>query len=638
MRDFILGTAGHVDHGKSELVRALTGISPDRLPEEKSRGLTIDLGFAHLHLPGIGVAGIVDVPGHERFFKNMLSGVGGYEMALLVIDAREGIREQTREHLEILNILEIPLGVVALTKCDLVSGDDIARLRVEAGEFLRGTFLENSPVVAVSSVTGAGIEELKEAIAGQAAKLPPSRTREVFRLPIDRVFVKPGFGTIVTGSLVSGRIRRGDSVWVLPSGKEPLNSRVRGIQVRGREQEEALCGQRVALNISGIPAGELRRGQVVLPRGHGIASRNLDVLLHLSQKREVHPGDRIRFYAGTAEVLGRIARLKDSGREKGIPARLSLEDEVLVFIGDPFILRTGNATATMGGGRILELPRKAARELAPAEEEPGDAGRLVRLAFRREDTGLLSEEQLLKATQLSRAEGKKFLEDALEEKLLLFLPQERRYALWEQVRDLMERILSLLNRLHEASSWKWGWTGGEIRAHFPGIFSGLLNFCLDHLAGEGRLLRLRDRYLAAGFTPRLDPIQEEFRQRLKGLLEERPFQPPSADEIKDRLGHAGSPGLLGEVLEFMTGAGELTEVGTEMYFLSSFIEEAKTKMAELCRSRGSFTPADFRDALESSRKYVIPLLEYFDRNGFTRREGEGRKLGTGTNFSVGPPP
>ncbi|MFH0803175.1 MAG: selenocysteine-specific translation elongation factor [bacterium] len=627
MRDFILGTAGHVDHGKTELVRALTGIDPDRLPEEKRRGLTIDLGFAHLSLPGVGVAGIVDVPGHERFLKNMLAGVGGYEMALLVIDAREGIREQTREHLEILRLLAIPRGLVALTKSDLVSQVEIDLLRESIREFLRSTFLEEAPIISVSSLTGSGIPELKEAIGREAEKLPPPRTGEVFRLPIDRVFVKAGFGTVVTGSLISGRVRQGEAVWVLPSKKAPLRARVRGIQVHGNEREEALCGQRVALNLAGIPAEELRRGQVVLAAGYGTPSKILDTSFNLLAGEElVRPGEKVRFYAGTTEVMGRIARLRNAEEGRGLLMRLVLEDDVLVFIGDPFILRAGNAGRTLGGGRILELPQKPGKNLAPFEEGAGEASRLLRLAFRGESSGLLTEDQLLKAIQLSPVEGKNFLKDSAEKGTLLFLPEERRYALGESVRDLKEKIVSLLRRLHEASFWQWGWRGGEIRAYFSGISSRLLDFCINRLVTEKRLVRRDERFLLSGFTPSLDSGREEIRRLVRSAFEEAAFQPPSMDELKIRVGGMENQRLLKEVLEFMRGSGEMAETGEGIFFLSSALDEARKKLSELSRARGSFTPAECRDALASSRKYVIPLLEYFDRTGFTRREGEGRVI------------
>lgn len=627
MRDFILGTAGHVDHGKTELVRALTGIDPDRLPEEKRRGLTIDLGFAHLFLPGVGVAGIVDVPGHERFLKNMLAGVGGYDMALLVIDAREGIREQTREHLEILRLLAIPRGLVALTKSDLVSPEEIALLQENVREFLRGTFLEEAPLISVSSLTGSGIPELKEAIGREAGKLPPPRTGEVFRLPIDRVFVKAGFGTVVTGSLISGRVRQGEAVWVLPSKKGPLRARVRGIQVYGKEREEALCGQRVALNLAGIPAEELRRGQVVLAAGYGTPSKTLDASFNLLAGEErVHPGEKVRFYAGTAEIMGRIARLRNAEEGRGLLARLVLEEDVLVFIGDPFILRAGNAGRTLGGGRILELPQKPGKNLAPFEEGAGEPSRLLRLAFRGESSGLLTEDQILKALQLSPVEGKNFLKDSAKKGTLLFLPEERRYALGESVRDLKEKIVSLLRRLHEASFWQWGWKGGEIRAYFSGISSRLLDFCLNRLVTEKRLVRREERYLLSDFTPSLDSGREEIRLLVRGAFEDAAFQPPSMEELKIRLGGTENQRLLQDVLEFMRGSGEMVDVGEGIFFLSSALDEARKKLSELSRSRGSFTPAECRDALASSRKYVIPLLEYFDRTGFTRREGEGRVI------------
>ena len=393
-KHFIVGTAGHVDHGKSSLIRALTGIETDRLPEEKARGLSIDLGFAHLALPGDVVAGIVDVPGHERFLKNMLAGVGGYDVGLLVVDAQEGVMPQTKEHVEILELLRTPQGLVAITKADLVDAEFLELVTEELRDCLKGTIWAEAPMVPVSSKTGKGLDELRQKLTKLLGSSSVRDRKARFRLPIDRVFVKPGFGTVVTGSLWSGSLSKGTRMQLWPSGREV---RVRGLHVHGQEVEEAVAGQRVAVNLSGVDSDEVKRGMLLAAPEWLHPTQRCDVRVHVSARapRALKHRARVRVYHGTTEVFGRALLLEGeelAAGQNGL-VQLVLDEELVMLPSDRVILRDFTSSYTLGAsGSASPPPRR--RSSAPSPEErdrwstPATAGGATRQCFaERHSTG-----------------------------------------------------------------------------------------------------------------------------------------------------------------------------------------------------------------------------------------------------------
>lgn len=405
MKHLILGTAGHIDHGKTSLVRALTGIDTDRLKEEKERGITIELGFAHLELPGDIQFGIVDVPGHERFVRAMVAGVGGMDLVMLVIAADEGVMPQTREHLEICQLLGVRKGLVALTKCDMVDEDWLHLVTEEVRDYLAGSFLEEAPIVPLSSKTGAGLEDLKTTLGQLAAEVHEKSVDGPFRLPVDRVFTVAGFGTVVTGTLLSGAMAVGDEVEVLPSG---LTSRVRSIQTHGRKSEQAEAGQRVAVNLQGIDYADMARGDVIVPRGVFRTTRTVDARLDFlaSAPRELKHRATLRLHSATYEVSAQAILLEGDTLAPGASAfvQLRLKSPVLLLPGDFFILRSYSPQITVGGGVVLDPapPRRRrrsaqARELLDALGEGADADKLLLLTQQSLLSGLTLEELIIRS-------------------------------------------------------------------------------------------------------------------------------------------------------------------------------------------------------------------------------------------------
>ncbi|HXE72784.1 MAG TPA: selenocysteine-specific translation elongation factor [Candidatus Nitrosotenuis sp.] len=629
MSHYIIGTAGHVDHGKSTLIRALTGIDTDRLPEEKARGLSIDLGFAHLELPGGVMAGIVDVPGHERFLKNMLAGVGGYDLALLVVDAQEGVMPQTREHVEILELLRTRAGVVALNKVDAVDDDFLDLVEEELRKFLGPTFLGRAPVVRVSALTGRGLDELRRVLADELRLLKPRDPEGPFRLPVDRVFVKAGFGTVVTGSLWSGRLRQGDRVEILPLG---LSARVRGLQVHARPVEEALAGQRVAVNLSGVEPGSLRRGLVLAPPGLMTPTHRLDAHLEVlaGVPRPVKSRTRVRFYAGTAENIGRLALLEGEALAAGSSGwvQILLEEPAVVMPGDRFVLRDFTASYTVGGGEVVDPapPRhrrgdRAVLEALEARRSGGVAQALLG-ALERAAGGVRAPAALAQELQMPLGAVEE-LAAALEAQGKL-VRLGRHLALAGQAQAAESALVALLGRLQQAAPWKAGWRKEEILRLLASPAPRLMEEVLAEMVRQGRLQEARGLLCLPGHLPRLDAAGAAAAQKVEKLLGQAGFSPP---DWKDVPGLCGLDGPTWKVVEeYLLGTGRATRVSADLVYLESTLDEARARIAERIRREGSITPAQARDILATTRRYVIPLLEYFDQSRFTLRAGDARVL------------
>ena len=629
-RYFILGTAGHVDHGKTTLIKALTGIETDRLPEEKARGLSIDLGFAHLALPSKRVAGIVDVPGHERFLKNMLAGVGGFDMVMLVVDAVESIMPQTREHMEILEQLKIPAGVVALTKADLVDEEFLQMALEEVREYLADTFLANAPIVPVSGTTGFGTRKLLKAIDTVLDTVPPRVLDAPAYLPVDRVFVKAGFGTVVTGSLWTGRLRKGDRVAVMPDGGE---AKVRGIQVYGETSEEALAGQRVAVNLGGVDAERVRRGQVVGSPEALVSTARVDanVALHKGA-RPLRNRARVRLYFATCEALGKAVILdadEIAPGESGL-VQFLLDEPITSRRGDRFVLRNSTAEQTIGGGLFLEMRPEAHRrkdektlEILRQQEE-GTALNLVKAVLmqaplkpRRPSDVAESLKNPLDIVTLWLHE----LEDAGEVTTI----QEGRLVLLSSAFDnLREKARALFARLEESAPWRTGFKPDEVsRLLFERTGRDNLEM-LNALVEHGVLKQVRGLLSSPDHHPRVPSPYDKALERFLAETKKNELATPAWADVQAGFGFDGK--TWGVLRDYLTESGEVVFLAPDVWLLSSTIDDARRRLAAFVKANGPFTPAQARDLLGTTRKYIIPLLEYFDNTKVTRRDGDSRVM------------
>lgn len=628
----VIGTAGHVDHGKTMLVKALTGVDTDRLKEEKERGISIELGFAPLVLPSGRTASIVDVPGHERFIKNMLAGVGGIDMVLLVIAADEGVMPQTREHVDIINLLQIKQGVVALTKVDLVDREWLDLVKEEVSEFLNDTVLQGAPVVEVSSVTGQGLGELLAAIDGVAQKVPPRPAGGSVRLPVDRVFSITGFGTVATGTLWSGILRPGDPLVIMPRG---INTRARNLQVHGRKVDEARAGQRVAVNLSGVEVGEISRGSVLATPGSLAPSYRLDVRLYLLKtagilKNRAH----VRLHLGTAEIICRVVLLD---REELAPgeaalAQLELREPTAAVRGDRFVIRSLSPMRTVGGGQVIDPVAPKHRRQRPQviaallTKERGVPEEQVLCQLQSRPT-FYTPAELAQATGMAGEAVQRFLELLVQKGLARRIAMDNQvyYLAREVYQSWTGKVKGLLEDYHREFPLREGLPKEELRSRlFPQLSSKQFHHLLLAMEEDG-LARVSSQEVAlAGFTPSPTPAQEEQIEALSNLYREKKFQPPAWEEACQAVGLAEPAAQ--EILLYMLKKGILVKISEDLYFHAACLDLARQAVVKYLQERGEITVGEARDLLQTSRKYALPLLEYFDRERITRRIGDKRVL------------
>ncbi|MBC7106335.1 MAG: selenocysteine-specific translation elongation factor [Firmicutes bacterium] len=629
----VVGTAGHVDHGKTALVKALTGVDTDRLKEEKERGISIELGFALLRLPGGRRAAIVDVPGHERFVRTMLAGASGVDLVMLVIAADEGVRPQTREHLDIVQLLQVRRGLVVLTKIDLVDRDWLALVEEEVREFLRGTVLEGAPLVRVSSVTGEGLAELVSVLDRLAASVEPRPLGEYVRLPVDRVFTVTGFGTVVTGTLWSGQLALNDAVEVLPAR---LPTRVRSLQVHGERVPAARAGQRVAVNLAGVEVAQVSRGDVVATPGVLEPTRRLDVRLRLvpGAPRRLANRARVRVYLGTAEVLGRVVLLDAEELPPGgeALAQLELERPAVAARGDRFVVRSYSPMQTIGGGVVIDPHARRHRRwrpqlLASLEVMERGSARDQVAEYLRRHPGFLSPEEVARGTGLPRAAA----EGALRHLAAAGAVREVRAEGGEhfaarEVYDSWRRTAeAALADFHREYPLREGLGKEELRSRRFGFLSPRqFAFLLQALEEDGAVRAGRHTVALAGFRPTPDPAQREMLGRIEGALRAGGYQPPTWKEIG--AGLAAPEREKGELLQYLLQQGTVVKVGEDLYFHREVVDEVRRKVTDFLREHGEITVGQMRDLLQSSRKYALPLLEYLDRERVTRRVGDRRVL------------
>lgn len=633
MKHIIIGTAGHIDHGKTTLIKALTGRETDTLAEEKKRGISINLGFTYFDLPSGRRAGIVDVPGHEKFIKNMLAGVGGIDIVLLVIAADEGIMPQTKEHLNILQLLDIKKGIVVITKKDMVDDEWYSMVLEDVKEEVSHTFLKDCPIVGVSSVTGEGLKELTALIDKETEEVPARDTTEDFRLPVDRVFSISGFGTVVTGTLISGTIREGDSCEAYPGG---LKTKVRGLQVHDNPVDMAECGQRVAMNLANVKTDQIKRGDVISKPGSLQPSMMIDCRLSFLKDapRPLKNRDRVRVYHGTSEILGRVVLLDRDEVNPGEDAliQVRLEEEMAARRGDKYVIRSYSPMITIGGGTILNpAPSKHKLHDAKAIEEllvmeKGDPEFIIEQVIKKCSRSFLGKSQveLLSGKGIPDIEG--LLNALVEEKRIIGLPGSDGlvYIHTGELRAIKEEIESILSDFHRANPLKQGIKKEEIKSRVFGdikqrIFDEILKLLNEDTIEIGTSL-----IWEKGFTIKLDQNQGRIMDQIYGSYESAGYQPPSPEQVASSFGREEKTALM--VFEALVDSGRLVKINEEIYLPEGKLREACAKVVEYIKEHDQITAGDFRDLIGASRKYAVPILEYFDYIKLTRRIEDKRVL------------
>jgi selenocysteine-specific elongation factor len=633
MKSIIVGTAGHIDHGKTALVRALTGVDADRLPEEKRRGITIDIGFADLDLGDLRV-GFVDVPGHEKFVKNMLAGAHGIDLVALVIAADESVMPQTREHFDICRLLGISKGVVVITKKDLVDEELLELVRSEVRELTAGSFLEDAPVVSVSSRTGDGIEGLKQTLHEIGSLTPARSAYLVTRLPIDRSFTMRGFGAVVTGTLIAGQINEGDELQLLPGGSRV---RVRGLQVHGAQVKQAFAGQRTAVNLSGIDSTAIERGMTLAPLARLRPTQVIDtrVQLLVSAPRPLRSRQRVRLHIGAAEILARVRVLEsvgeiEPGRQGFVQFRA--ESPIVAVLGDRFIIRAYSPQQTIAGGVVLDAfaSRHRARDLADARAALAElsvadrATQLAKFAAGAGHVGLPRAELRARTAWTDEA-----IEAAAKQALAAGAVVDVQETLVSRhsFAELKKMVSEEVAAHHQREPLSRGLAREVLRercfSHSP---PELFRSVIAELEHEGVLLAEKDIVRRREHTRALSDEDARLRDSLERVYRDAGLAAPSLSEAFERTG-AGQTSTHGrKVVQLLIDSGALVKVYGEMYFHRTSLEELIKKLGEYAATHAerSIDVAAFKDLAGISRKYAIPLLEYLDRRRVTRREGDRR--------------
>lgn len=636
MKHIILGTAGHVDHGKTALIKALTDVDTDRLKEEKERGITIELGFAPLVLEKGQRIGIVDVPGHERFVKNMVAGAGGIDLVVLIIAADEGIMPQTREHLDICELLGIKYGLVALTKTDLVDSDWLTLVTEEVEDFLSGTFLEDAPLIPLSSVTGEGLTNFRSALQTVITSVEERPDSGHFRLPVDRIFTMKGFGTVITGSLVSGKIRMGEAVEIMPS---KIRAKIRGIQIHNEQAEAVEAGNRTAINLQGIEKSAIKRGDVITRPDDFEVSQRLDVFFRYlsSAKKKMKNRALVRFHTGTAEIISRIILLDRDEIEPGDTAyaQVVLEHPTVAEAGDRFVIRSYSPVTTTGGGEILDpLTRKIKRS---SEAGRSELERL-RLGTEKEKTdcileraglGGISARQLSTRTGITPNDQDKILSEMLSKREALLLDKdERRVVASSQYENLQREIVAALTRYHERFPLR-EWGGKEELRNTLGTYieQRLFNRALKDLEKEGEIVSEKENLRISGHRVIMKDGMETLKEKALGIYEKAGLTPPSIKEVMESFQESREDAK--SVLAMLVGEESLIKVSEDLYFHGESMEKLRNNYKSFLIKEGKATPSTFRDLTGLSRKYTIPLMEYFDKTKLTIRVGDHRVLREG---------
>ena len=633
MKQIILGTAGHIDHGKTALVKALSGIDTDRLKEEKERGITIELGFAFLDLPNGQRIGIVDVPGHERFVKHMVAGAGGIDIVALIIAADEGVMPQTREHLDICTLLGVKKGLVALTKIDLVD-QELRELAIEdIQDFIKGTFLEGAPIIPVSAVTKEGIQEFITTLEKLVIEVEERSSEGPFRLPIDRVFTIRGFGTVVTGTIVSGKIVIGEAIEILPKG---LKAKVRNLQVHNEKVEQAVAGQRTALNLQGVEKASLQRGEVILHPGIVEPTDLLDVeLSYLSHSpRPLKNGIKLRFHTGTSHHMAKIFLLGLNELKPGEIgyAQVRLDSPLVALPNDRFVLRGSSVIQTIGGGIVLDAhPHRRKRFKGEATTglehlKGGDPSFAITYHLKKGGYRGLALKKLAGYVNIPPAIMSATLAELLsQQKIIKFDKEAERVIDGELYLHLRDDMVIALEKYHTRNPLKHGIPKEELKSKLPVEVDGkLFNSLLSGLTKEGLLVQEKDKVRLLGHQIALQGKQQELEKKIQEIIHRSGLAPPSMRELSEQLG--SSEDEIKQMLSLLSSDGTVVKLKEGTYFHRDSLNELQEKLVSFLRERGTISTQEFKSLTGVSRKYTIPLAEYFDSIKLTIRVGDNRVL------------
>jgi len=633
LKQIILGTAGHIDHGKTSLIKAVTGVNTDRLKEEKLRGITIELGFASLELPGVQRLGVVDVPGHEKFVKNMVAGATGIDIVAMVIAADEGIMPQTREHMEICTLLGIRHGLVVLTKADLVEEEWLEMVREEVVEFTHQTFLEDAPIIPVSSATGEGVPDFLSALEQTGKQVAQRVTTSIFRLPVDRVFTMKGFGTVITGTLISGKVCVGDQIKIYPSG---ITSKVRGIQVHGQSVDMAEAGMRTAINFQGLDKEMVNRGDMVSMPDELTASHMVDVRLNYlsSNPKKMKQRTRVRFHSGTSEIMGIVVLLD---REELLPgdaalAQLRLEHPVTLIRDDRYVLRSYSPVRTIGGGPVLNP--------IPVKHKPGKAEVIDHLSALTGDRPEETIRQLVKAAGykgcryqdlrlMVTTTGKQLeqvLQSMLSQQQIIRTDKEKQIYIDKTIfQEIQNTTRARVSAYHEKFPLKPGIQKEELKTKLPpSIGNKTFLITLQHLSKANVLTLEEDIVYLSNHKVTLGVDQEALKKKIVATYRDGRLTPPYFKEVCRELDAPIETAK--EVLALLVSEGHLVKVKEDLYYHIDHLQRLKEKLTQYLVANEEISTPQFKDMTGASRKYVIPLIEYFDSNHLTIRVGDIRKL------------
>jgi selenocysteine-specific elongation factor len=632
-KQIILGTAGHIDHGKTSLIKALTGINTDRLIEEQRRGITIELGFAFLDLPGGQRVGIVDVPGHERFVKNMVAGATGIDIVAMVIAADEGVMPQTREHMEICELLGVRHGFVVLTKTDLVDEEWLELALEDIKGFTRGTFLENRPIIPVSSVTGKGLPDFIEILTRVCQDIPERSSSGLFRLPVDRVFTMKGFGTVITGTVISGQVRVGGNVMLYPS---EVRAKVRGIQFHNQSVDAAKAGMRTAINFQGLEKTAVNRGDVLSEPGSLAPGYMLDVLFHFlkSNKKPVKTRTRVRFHSGTSEILGNLILLESGELQPGQTGlvQLRLDAAVALVKDDRFVIRSYSPVHTIGGGHVLNPLPKKHKGVKPHLIEGlkrlcGDSAEQT-VIYHVENAGYegISLSHLYIMTNLAEKPLQQILDKLLSRRVILQIDRENRIFLHgDNFEKLKIEILANLETYHRVNPLKPGMPKEELKSGFPSfVEEKSVNFVLTQSIKTGEIIQEEEMVRLKNHTVSLAQDQADVRKKILESYVQNGLTPPYfSDLCKD---FNMDKAQVKDVLMTLVDEGLIIKIKEDLYFHGAAVEDLRNRMVDFLKQNKELSTPQFKEIAGVSRKFLIPLLEYFDARNVTIRVGDIRKL------------
>ncbi len=637
-RHVIMGTAGHIDHGKTTLIRALTGKETDYIKEEKERGISIDIGFAPFQLDDGRTIGVIDVPGHEKFIKNMLAGIGGIDFVLLIIDVNEGVMPQTTEHYQIIELLGITKGIIVLTKVDLAEEEWVEFVKEDIREQFSGTIFANAPIVSVSATTGQGIDQLKKEIAVLADEVKVKEAVAVFRMPVDRVFSISGFGTVVTGTAISGTIRVGDRIQLLPVGKE---GRIRGIQHHSQKVDAGFAGQRLAINISGWETVEIERGMVIVEPDVFQPTERLDVRIQMiaNSPRELVSRARVRIYTGSSEVFGRVVLLEHEKLESGENglAQIKLESPIVVEPKDRLVIRFYSPMETIGGGVVIEphplkfykrFDEETLRELR-VKEKGGIAERIVE-ALRK--LGIASQKQLVTELKLSDSDSLiQPLQQLHDTGKIRFLQGQDLYMLQTEFQFLLKTTIAIIEDYYKKNRYTRYVSKGHVQSEVtkavgkqvykPRVLEGI--WSQPEFGGE--IETVGDSLVLTGYEVSLNEQEQKLVAAITDIYIKAAMTPPFAKEVQESL-RISDGQLLQDLSMYLVEQQVLVFVAENMFFHVNVIEDIHRALQNLTSDKEKFTASEFRDHIDTSRKYAIALLEYFDRERITRRIGDERML------------